>query len=70
MDLDLRGVPGVLGGVTPFPLARLAPITFTSSLTETPCSSGGISLLTSIGLRIAITSAAAPELPPNEDFLL
>lgn len=35
-DLDFRGVPGVPGGVTPFPLARLAPITFTSSLTETP----------------------------------
>lgn len=44
-DRDLRGVPGVLGGVTPLPLARLAPITLTSSLTDTPCSSGGMSLL-------------------------
>ena len=35
-DLDFRGVPGVPGGVTPFPFARDAPITFTSSLTETP----------------------------------
>ena len=44
-DLDFRGVPGVPGGVTPLPLALDAPITLTSSLTETPCSSGGISLL-------------------------
>ncbi len=35
-ERDLRGVPGVPGGVTPFPLAREAPITLTSSLTETP----------------------------------
>ena len=39
-------LPGVPGGVTPLPLALLSPITFTSSLTETPCSSGGMSLLT------------------------
>lgn len=45
-DRDFRGVPGVLGGVTPLPLARLAPITLTNSLTDTPCNSGGISLLT------------------------
>jgi len=44
-DRDLRGVPGVPGGVTPLPLAREAPITLTSSLTETPWSSGGMSLL-------------------------
>ena len=44
-DRDFLGVPGVPGGVTPLPLAREAPITLTSSLTETPCSSGGISLL-------------------------
>ena len=37
---------GVPGGVTPLPLALLSPITLTSSLTETPCSSGGMSLLT------------------------
>ena len=30
-DRDFRGVPGVLGGVTPLPLARLAPITLTNS---------------------------------------
>jgi len=48
-DLDFLGVPGVPGGVTPFPFALLAPITFTSSLTETPWSSGGISLLNGIG---------------------
>lgn len=48
-DLDFLGVPGVPGGVTPFPLALLAPITLTSSLTETPCNSGGISLLNGIG---------------------
>jgi len=41
----LLGVPGVPGGVIPLPLALLAPITLTSSFTETPCSSGGISLL-------------------------
>ena len=35
-ERDLRGVPGVPGGVTPLPLAREAPITLTSSLTETP----------------------------------
>jgi len=35
----------VLGGVTPFPFALLAPITLTSSFTDTPCNSGGISLL-------------------------
>ena len=44
-DLDFLGVPGVPGGVTPLPLALDAPITLTSSLTETPWSSGGISLL-------------------------
>ena len=44
-DLDFLGVPGVPGGVTPFPLAREAPMTLTSSLTETPWSSGGMSLL-------------------------
>ena len=44
-DLDFLGVPGVPGGVTPLPLAREAPMTLTSSLTETPCSSGGMSLL-------------------------
>ena len=42
-------LPGVPGGVTPLPLALLSPITFTSSLTETPCSSGGMSLLTTGG---------------------
>jgi len=48
-DLDaLLGVPGVPGGVMPLPLALLAPITFTSSFTETPCSSGGMSLFTGI----------------------
>ena len=46
-----------LGGVTPLPLARLAPITLTSSLTETPCSSGGMSLLT--GKEDLRASAAA-----------
>ena len=35
-DLDFLGVPGVPGGVTPLPFALLAPMTFTSSLTETP----------------------------------
>ena len=44
-DLDFLGVPGVPGGVTPLPLALEAPITLTSSLTDTPCSSGGMSLL-------------------------
>ena len=43
---ERRMLPGVPGGVTPLPLALLSPITFTSSLTETPCSSGGMSLLT------------------------
>ena len=36
---------GVLGGVTPFPFALLSPMTLTSSFTEIPCSSGGMSLL-------------------------
>lgn len=36
---------GVSGGVEPLPLARLSPIALTSSLTETPTSSGGMSLL-------------------------
>ena len=40
----LLGVAGVPGGVTPFPLARLSPMTFTSSLTDTPINSGGMSL--------------------------
>ena len=44
--LDFLGVPGVPGGVTPLPLALLSPITLTSSLTDTPINSGGISLLT------------------------
>ena len=44
-ERDFLGVPGVPGGVTPLPLALEAPITFTSSFTETPWSSGGISLL-------------------------
>ena len=35
-DLDFLGVPGVPGGVTPFPLALLAPMTLTNSFTETP----------------------------------
>ena len=39
------GVAGVPGGVTPLPLALLSPITLTSSLTDTPINSGGISLL-------------------------
>ena len=46
---ERRMLPGVPGGVTPLPLALLSPITFTSSLTETPCSSGGMSLLTTGG---------------------
>ena len=66
MERDLRGVPGVLGGVTPFPLAREAPITFTSSFTETPCSSGGISLL--IRYDALRNSTGVPL--PKEDFLL
>ena len=37
--------PGVPGGVTPFPFALLSPITFTNSFTDTPCNSGGMSLL-------------------------
>lgn len=41
----LRWEAGVPGGVTPLPLALLSPMTLTSSLTETPWSSGGISLL-------------------------
>ena len=40
----LLGVAGVPGGVTPLPLARLSPMTFTSSLTDTPINSGGMSL--------------------------
>ena len=44
--LDFLGVAGVPGGVTPFPLALLSPITLTSSLTDTPINSGGMSLLT------------------------
>jgi hypothetical protein len=48
-DRDFLGVPGVPGGVTPFPFALLAPITLTSSFTETPCSSGGRSLLNASG---------------------
>ena len=44
-DRDFLGVPGVPGGVTPLPLALEAPITLTSSLTDTPWSSGGMSLL-------------------------
>ena len=44
--LDFLGVAGVPGGVTPLPLALLSPITLTSSLTDTPINSGGISLLT------------------------
>jgi len=48
-DLDFLGVPGVPGGVTPLPFALLAPMTLTSSFTETPCSSGGISLLNGMG---------------------
>ena len=48
-DLDFLGVPGVPGGVTPLPFALLAPMTFTSSFTDTPWSSGGISLLNGIG---------------------
>ena len=45
-DLALLWLGGVPGGVTPLPLALLSPITLTSSLTETPCSSGGMSLFT------------------------
>lgn len=52
-DLDFLGVPGVPGGVTPLPFALLAPMTLTSSLTETPCSSGGISLLNGIAFLCA-----------------
>lgn len=37
---------GVLGGVdAPFPFVELSPIAFTKSFTETPTSSGGMSLL-------------------------
>jgi hypothetical protein len=62
-DLDaLLGVPGVPGGVTPLPLALLSPMTLTSSLTETPISSGGMSLLT-----MAAAAAATPEV--TVDFL-
>ena len=62
-DRDLRGVPGVPGGVTPLPLAREAPITLTSSLTETPWSSGGMSLLKVAESDFLCESAA------GEDFL-
>lgn len=45
LGLELRDVRlGVPGGVTPFPLARLSPIAFTRSFTDTPASSGGRSL--------------------------
>ena len=46
---ERRMLPGVPGGVTPLPLALLSPITFTNSFTETPWSSGGISLFTACG---------------------
>lgn len=45
LGLELRDVRlGVPGGVTPFPLARLSPIAFTRSFTDTPTNSGGRSL--------------------------
>jgi hypothetical protein len=45
LGLELRDVRlGVPGGVTPFPLARLSPIAFTKSFTDTPTNSGGKSL--------------------------
>lgn len=40
----LEALRGVSGGVAPFPFARLSPIAFTNSLTETPSNSGGTSL--------------------------
>ena len=58
-------MPGVPGGVAPLPLALLAPITFTSSFTETPCSSGGRSLLNAIGLRCS-SAGEDLRLPPWE----
>ncbi len=51
-DATLRCDAGVPGGVTPFPLARLSPMTLTSSLTETPWSSGGMSLLMCCGMTL------------------
>ena len=57
--LDFLGVAGVPGGVTPLPLARLSPITLTSSLTDTPINSGGISLLTEAAAAEATEAAEA-----------
>lgn len=59
----LRGLAerlGVSGGVTPFPLARDSPIAFTSSLTDTPDSSAGISLQTT-----QIRSLTEPSTPSH-----
>ena len=49
----LLPIPGVPGGVTPFPFARLSPITFTNSFTDTPCNSGGMSLLIILAASVA-----------------
>ena len=47
---SLLGVAGgVFGGVAPFPLALDSPIALTSSFTDTPCNSGGISLDEPVG---------------------
>ena len=58
-DLD-NCLLGVSGGVTPFPLALLSPMTLTSSLTDTPCSSGGMSLLTCCMVAAAAEARSPP----------
>lgn len=56
LGLELRDVRfGVPGGVTPFPLARLSPIAFTRSFTDTPTNSGGRSLQANHKQFIALT---------------
>ena len=67
-ELDLRSDAGVPGGVGPLPLARLSPMILTRSLTDTPWSSGGMSLagvkgfLATGGLEEAPLDLAGP--PP------
>lgn len=57
LGLELRDVRfGVPGGVTPFPLARLSPIAFTRSFTDTPTNSGGRSLQANHKQFIALTT--------------
>jgi len=57
LGLELRDVRfGVPGGVTPFPLARLSPIAFTRSFTDTPTNSGGRSLQANHKQFVALTT--------------